>query len=122
MAERCVCIRSVERSEWVVALEDCIGEKQQLNAIGASLVPHFEGFLEHRGLRSKIYTVVLSDKVFLFKNMEVGGVFVLLLSWLLILFVYISCVSGFTYLTDTDTEVWTATQKNWALFSSRTIG
>ncbi|XP_011616377.2 arf-GAP with Rho-GAP domain, ANK repeat and PH domain-containing protein 1 isoform X1 [Takifugu rubripes] len=60
----------VERGEWVVALEDCIGEKQQLNAIGASVVPHFEGFLEHRGLRSKIYTVVLSDKVFLFKNME----------------------------------------------------
>lgn len=74
----CDCYRvfacpTVERSEWVMALDDCIGEKQQLNTIGASAVPHFEGFLEHRGLRSKIYTVVLSDKVFLFKNMEVGG-------------------------------------------------
>lgn len=56
-----------------MALEDCIGDKQQQSTIGASVTPHFEGFLEHRGLRSKIYTVVLSDKVFLFKNMEVGG-------------------------------------------------
>lgn len=68
----CLHVPPVERSEWVVALEDCIRQKQQLIAISSSLIPHFEGFLEHRGLRSKIYTVVLSDKVFLFKNMEVG--------------------------------------------------
>lgn len=109
----CLHIHSVERSEWVIALEDCIGEKQPLHTIGASVIPHFEGFLEHRGLRSKIYTVVLSDKVFLFKNMEVGGASLC----------FIVCIrSHFTYSTDTDTEVSTATQKNWALLSYRTVG
>lgn len=134
-----VCLRphSVERSEWVVALEDCIGDKQPLNAIGASVVPHFEGSLEHRGLRSKIYTVVLSDKVFLFKNMEVGGgAFVValmpaiwnrsvlelcLISYLLTCYYGRSpvtlCVSG-VILRGTEVSALT----NWALFSHRTIG
>lgn len=69
----------VERSEWVIALEDCIRVKHQLNStISSSLIPHFQGYLEHRGLRSKIYTVVIADKVFLYKNMEVRGILVLL--------------------------------------------
>lgn len=67
----CLHVHSVERSEWVIALEDCIRVKHQPNTISSSLIPHFQGYLEHRGLRSKIYTIVISDKVFLYKNIEV---------------------------------------------------
>lgn len=76
-------VHSVERSEWVVALENCIRLKHQPNTISSSLIPHFQGYLEHRGLRSKIYTIVISDKVFLYKSIEVRCIFVFLHSWAL---------------------------------------
>uniref|UniRef100_A0A8C3G2K3 ArfGAP with RhoGAP domain, ankyrin repeat and PH domain 1 n=1 Tax=Cyclopterus lumpus TaxID=8103 RepID=A0A8C3G2K3_CYCLU len=37
---------------------------------GSTLSRDFQGYLELRGLRSKLYTVVASDKVFLYKNIE----------------------------------------------------
>lgn len=70
----CLHVRSVERSEWVIALKDSIRLKNQPNTISSSLIPHFQGYLEHRGLRSKIYTVVIADKVFLYKSIEVSWI------------------------------------------------
>ncbi|KAM4742821.1 arf-GAP with Rho-GAP domain, ANK repeat and PH domain-containing protein 1 isoform 2-T2 [Anableps anableps] len=61
-----------ERNEWVTLLRDCTGGRHRqstLNA-GSPLTPDYHGYLELRGLRSKLYTVVASDKVFLYKNMD----------------------------------------------------
>lgn len=38
---------------------------------GSPLTPDYQGYLELKGLRSKLYTVVASDKVFLYKNVDV---------------------------------------------------
>lgn len=71
---------SVERNEWVTALQDCTRGRNQHNTMthGSLLNPDYQGFLEYRGLRSKLYIVVASDKVFLFKNMEVRTTCVIL--------------------------------------------
>ncbi|XP_047247047.1 arf-GAP with Rho-GAP domain, ANK repeat and PH domain-containing protein 1-like isoform X4 [Girardinichthys multiradiatus] len=61
-----------ERNEWVTVLRDCTGGRQSQSTMnaGSSLAPDSQGYLELRGLRSKLYTVVASDKVFLYKNID----------------------------------------------------
>uniref|UniRef100_A0A7N8XZC1 ArfGAP with RhoGAP domain, ankyrin repeat and PH domain 1 n=1 Tax=Mastacembelus armatus TaxID=205130 RepID=A0A7N8XZC1_9TELE len=62
----------VERNDWVTVLQDCTRGRQQHSTMnpGSPLTPYYQGYLELKGLRSKLYTVVASDKVFLYKNMD----------------------------------------------------
>ncbi|XP_073338522.1 arf-GAP with Rho-GAP domain, ANK repeat and PH domain-containing protein 1 isoform X2 [Pagrus major] len=62
----------VERNDWVTVLQDCTRGRQPRSTMSPSspLTPDYQGYLELRGLRSKLYTVVASDKVFLYKNIE----------------------------------------------------
>ncbi|XP_070761411.1 arf-GAP with Rho-GAP domain, ANK repeat and PH domain-containing protein 1 isoform X2 [Enoplosus armatus] len=62
----------VERTDWVTVLQDCTRGRSRHNTMipGSPLTPDYQGYLELRGLRSKLYTVVASNKVFLYKNME----------------------------------------------------
>ncbi|XP_068440556.1 arf-GAP with Rho-GAP domain, ANK repeat and PH domain-containing protein 1 isoform X2 [Clinocottus analis] len=62
----------VERSGWVTVLQDCTRGRHLRSTmnLGSPLSSDFQGYLELRGLRSKLYTVVASDKVFLYKNIE----------------------------------------------------
>ncbi|XP_072248713.1 arf-GAP with Rho-GAP domain, ANK repeat and PH domain-containing protein 1 isoform X3 [Leuresthes tenuis] len=61
-----------EKKEWVTALQDCTRGRHRSSIInpGSPLTPDYQGYLELRGLRSKLYTVVASDKVFLYKNLD----------------------------------------------------
>ncbi|XP_061575191.1 arf-GAP with Rho-GAP domain, ANK repeat and PH domain-containing protein 1-like isoform X2 [Cololabis saira] len=61
-----------ERNEWVTVLQDCTRGHHRRSTInpGSPLVADFKGYLELRGLRSKLFTVVSSDKVFLYKNID----------------------------------------------------
>ncbi|XP_050985944.1 arf-GAP with Rho-GAP domain, ANK repeat and PH domain-containing protein 1 isoform X2 [Labeo rohita] len=63
-----------ERSDWVVALKSCVGVSRGRTSLDMSFNPcmnyEMKGYLELRGLRSKLYTVVCADKVFLYKNTE----------------------------------------------------
>ncbi|XP_074497911.1 arf-GAP with Rho-GAP domain, ANK repeat and PH domain-containing protein 1 isoform X1 [Sebastes fasciatus] len=62
----------VERNDWVAVLQDCTRGRHLRSTMNpcSPLTPEFQGNLELRGLRSKLYTVVASDKVFLYKNIE----------------------------------------------------
>ncbi|KAL6116275.1 arap1 [Pungitius sinensis] len=62
----------VERNDWVTALQDCTRGRHLRSTMnpGSPLSAEFQGYLELRGLRSKLYTVVASEKVFLYKNIE----------------------------------------------------
>nr|XP_040027553.1 arf-GAP with Rho-GAP domain, ANK repeat and PH domain-containing protein 1-like isoform X2 [Gasterosteus aculeatus aculeatus] len=62
----------VERNDWVTVLQDCTRGRHHRSTMnpGSPLSPEFQGYLELRGLRSKLYTVVASEKVFLYKNIE----------------------------------------------------
>ncbi|XP_070826091.1 arf-GAP with Rho-GAP domain, ANK repeat and PH domain-containing protein 1 isoform X1 [Chaetodon trifascialis] len=61
-----------ERKDWVTVLQDCTRGRHPRSTMspGSPLTPDYQGYLELRGLRSKLYTVVASDKVFLYKNIE----------------------------------------------------
>ncbi|XP_049433460.1 arf-GAP with Rho-GAP domain, ANK repeat and PH domain-containing protein 1-like isoform X1 [Epinephelus fuscoguttatus] len=61
-----------ERNDWVDVLQDCTRGRHRRSTMnpGSPMTPDHQGYLELRGLRSKLYTVVASDKVFLYKNME----------------------------------------------------
>ncbi|KAL1260346.1 hypothetical protein QQF64_008173, partial [Cirrhinus molitorella] len=63
-----------ERSEWVMVLKNCVGVSRGRTSLDISFNPcvnyEMKGYLELRGLRSKLYTVVCADKVFLYKNTE----------------------------------------------------
>uniref|UniRef100_A0A8C2ZN69 ArfGAP with RhoGAP domain, ankyrin repeat and PH domain 1 n=1 Tax=Cyclopterus lumpus TaxID=8103 RepID=A0A8C2ZN69_CYCLU len=62
----------VDRKNWVTVLQDCTRgcHLRSTTNPGSTLSRDFQGYLELRGLRSKLYTVVASDKVFLYKNIE----------------------------------------------------
>ncbi|XP_051934188.1 arf-GAP with Rho-GAP domain, ANK repeat and PH domain-containing protein 1-like isoform X1 [Hippocampus zosterae] len=62
----------VERNEWVTLLQDCTRGRHRRSTLnpGSPLTSEVKGYLELKGLRSKLYTAVASDKVFLYKNME----------------------------------------------------
>ncbi|XP_076591200.1 arf-GAP with Rho-GAP domain, ANK repeat and PH domain-containing protein 1 isoform X2 [Chaetodon auriga] len=61
-----------EKKDWVTVLQDCTRGRHPRSTMspGSPLTPDYQGYLELRGLRSKLYTVVASDKVFLYKNIE----------------------------------------------------
>ncbi|KAM9358599.1 arf-GAP with Rho-GAP domain, ANK repeat and PH domain-containing protein 1 [Symphorus nematophorus] len=61
-----------ERNDWVTVLQDCTRGRRPHSTMspGSPLTPDYQGYLELRGLRSKLYTVVASDKVFLYKSIE----------------------------------------------------
>ncbi|XP_062274830.1 arf-GAP with Rho-GAP domain, ANK repeat and PH domain-containing protein 1-like isoform X2 [Scomber scombrus] len=61
-----------ERNDWVTTLQDCSRGRHRRSIMnpGSLLTPDHHGYLELRGLRSKLYTVVALDKVFLYKNAE----------------------------------------------------
>uniref|UniRef100_A0A6Q2ZNU2 ArfGAP with RhoGAP domain, ankyrin repeat and PH domain 1 n=1 Tax=Esox lucius TaxID=8010 RepID=A0A6Q2ZNU2_ESOLU len=65
-----------ERNEWVSVLQDFTvvhheGSRERISSTPSYLLtPEHQGYLELRGLRSKLYTVVSGDKVFLYKNLE----------------------------------------------------
>lgn len=70
----CLCaLIAAERNEWVTVLQDCTSGRQRHTVMnpGSPLAPDYQGYLELKGLRSKLYTVVASDKVFLYKNIDV---------------------------------------------------
>lgn len=66
-----ICL--AERNSWVSVLQDCTRGRQRYSITHpvSPLNPDFQGYLELKGLRSKLYTVVASDKVFLYKNIDV---------------------------------------------------
>lgn len=70
----CVCL-SVERNDWVSVLQDIISASRLKSSseltLNPSVTSEMKGYLELRGLRSKLYTMVCGDKVFLYKNAEV---------------------------------------------------
>ncbi|XP_056138935.1 arf-GAP with Rho-GAP domain, ANK repeat and PH domain-containing protein 1-like [Lampris incognitus] len=60
-----------ERNDWVTVLLDSTKGRRQTSFLpGSPLTPEYQGYLELRGLRSKLYTVVVADKVFLYKTLE----------------------------------------------------
>ncbi|XP_028817629.1 arf-GAP with Rho-GAP domain, ANK repeat and PH domain-containing protein 1 isoform X2 [Denticeps clupeoides] len=63
----------LDRNDWVRVLQELTKDRQRgsrdLN-INPTGTPEMQGYLELRGLRSKLYTVVCADKVFLYKNQE----------------------------------------------------
>ncbi|KAF7699680.1 hypothetical protein HF521_002638 [Silurus meridionalis] len=64
----------MERNAWVSVLHDIIGSSRLKPSSELTFNPcvtsEMRGYLELRGLRSKLYTVVCGDKVFLYKNAE----------------------------------------------------
>uniref|UniRef100_A0A3B4YA77 ArfGAP with RhoGAP domain, ankyrin repeat and PH domain 1 n=2 Tax=Seriola lalandi dorsalis TaxID=1841481 RepID=A0A3B4YA77_SERLL len=61
-----------ERNDWVTVLQDCTKGRHRRSTMNPAspLTPDYQGYLELKGLRSKLYTVVVSDKVFLYKNID----------------------------------------------------
>uniref|UniRef100_A0A8C2Q0W5 ArfGAP with RhoGAP domain, ankyrin repeat and PH domain 1 n=1 Tax=Cyprinus carpio TaxID=7962 RepID=A0A8C2Q0W5_CYPCA len=59
-----------ERSEWVTVLKSCVRATGLDMTFNPCVSYEMRGYLELRGLRSKLYTVVCADKVFLYKNAE----------------------------------------------------
>uniref|UniRef100_A0A8C2A0G5 ArfGAP with RhoGAP domain, ankyrin repeat and PH domain 1 n=1 Tax=Cyprinus carpio TaxID=7962 RepID=A0A8C2A0G5_CYPCA len=59
-----------ERSEWVTVLKSCVRATGLDVTFNPCVSYEMRGYLELRGLRSKLYTVVCADKVFLYKNAE----------------------------------------------------
>ncbi|XP_034461305.1 arf-GAP with Rho-GAP domain, ANK repeat and PH domain-containing protein 1-like isoform X3 [Hippoglossus hippoglossus] len=61
-----------ERNDWVTVLQDCNRGRHRRNTMspGLLLTPDYQGYLELKGLRSKLYTVIASDKVYLYKHID----------------------------------------------------
>ncbi|KAB5550145.1 hypothetical protein PHYPO_G00050450 [Pangasianodon hypophthalmus] len=64
----------LERNDWVSVLQEIISSSRLKPSSELTLNPcvtsEMKGYLELRGLRSKLYTIVCGDKVFLYKNAE----------------------------------------------------
>ncbi|KAG2457339.1 ARAP1 protein, partial [Polypterus senegalus] len=65
-----------DRNEWVSVLQQTIKDQKSSSSesifqSSSTASEEKQGYLELRGLRSKLYVVVSGDKVFLYKNMEV---------------------------------------------------
>lgn len=54
-----------------MALHNCVAGRHQQGTMGTLPTPDHQGYLDLRGFKGKIYVVVASDKVFLYKNLEV---------------------------------------------------
>ncbi|KAM8853282.1 arf-GAP with Rho-GAP domain, ANK repeat and PH domain-containing protein 1 isoform 1-T1 [Synchiropus picturatus] len=61
-----------DRNDWVTLLSDCTRGQHTRSTMnpGSPMSAERQGYLELKGLRSKLYTVVAADKVFLYKNIE----------------------------------------------------
>ncbi|XP_064157726.1 arf-GAP with Rho-GAP domain, ANK repeat and PH domain-containing protein 1-like isoform X2 [Anguilla rostrata] len=59
----------VERNEWASVLQEATSERRMSRDSSTGAVER-QGYLELRGLRSKLYVVVCGDKVYLYKNTE----------------------------------------------------
>ncbi|KAI1893963.1 hypothetical protein AGOR_G00129070 [Albula goreensis] len=62
-----------ERNEWVSVLQEVTREQRSSRELGVhptASTAEMQGYLELRGLRSKLYVVVCGDKVYLYKNTE----------------------------------------------------
>lgn len=69
-------VHSDTRDNWVAALQDCTKGRHLPGTMSSSppLTPDYQGYLVLKGIRHKLYklyTVVASDRVFLYKNLEV---------------------------------------------------
>lgn len=73
----CVRIFTEERNDWVCCLEKILSDRKNsleprnLFFKNGSVNIHFEGYLEMLSPRTKIYTLISRDKLFLFKSHEV---------------------------------------------------
>lgn len=62
---------SARKNSWVMALHDCVAMRHQQGTISTLPTPDHQGYLDLRFFKGKVYVVVSSDKVFLYKNQEV---------------------------------------------------
>lgn len=66
-----VILVSARRNSWVTALQDCTAGRHLQGSTSMLPTPDYQGYLDLRGFRGKHYAVVASDKVFLYKTIEV---------------------------------------------------
>lgn len=59
------------KNSWVMALHDCVAGRHQQGTMSALPTADYQGYLDLRGFKGKLYVVVASDKVFLYKTQEV---------------------------------------------------
>lgn len=73
---------TADRNEWIRTLQQIAEEQKGKAAVRTSMslatdsateLADKSGFLELRGFKHKLFVVVAGDKVFLYKNAEVGG-------------------------------------------------
>lgn len=73
---------AADRNEWIRTLQQMAEERRSKapertsmspSANGATEPADKSGFLELRGFKHKLFVAVAGDKVFLYKNAEVGG-------------------------------------------------
>lgn len=73
----CVCIFTEERNDWMCCLEKILSDRKNsleprnLFFKNGSVNIIFEGYLEMLSPRSKVYTLISRDKLFLFRSHEV---------------------------------------------------
>lgn len=66
-------VLSARKNSWVMALHDCVAGRHQQGTMSALPTPDYQGYLDLRGFKGKLYVVVALDKVFLYKSQEVKG-------------------------------------------------
>lgn len=66
-----VFLPSARKNSWVMALHDCVAGRHQQGTMSTVPAADHQGYLDLRGYRGKVYVVVASDKVFLYKTQEV---------------------------------------------------
>lgn len=78
----CPPVPAADRNEWIRTLQQMAEERKSkalertpmsLSADGATEPVDKCGFLELRGFKHKLFVAVAGDRVFLYKNAEVGG-------------------------------------------------
>ena len=69
---------AADRNEWIWTLQQVVEERkgkapERTSLPSATAPADKSGFLELRGFKHKLFVAVAGDKVFLYKNAEVGG-------------------------------------------------
>lgn len=62
---------AARKNRWVMALHDCVAGRHQQGTMSALPTADYQGYLDLRGFKGKIYVAVALDKVFLYKTQEV---------------------------------------------------